>query len=244
MNASAWSGRRRALAVAVLLAAVSALVLVVYVRGLERRALANADPVEVLVATGIIPAGMSIEDATANGLVEPRPLPRSALIEGAAVEPGSLAGRVTTTDILPGEQLADRRFAAPGTAGSVLPIPPDRQAVAVEVALPPGVGGFVRPGDHVSVIARIDQPQRGPRVAYLVQGVQVLAVNDRSLSEEPEEEQEHPTERVLLTLALLPAEAEQVVFSVLQGDVYFTLLPAGQAPTDTPGRTVDDVFAR
>jgi hypothetical protein len=46
----------------------------------------------------------------------------------------------------------------------------------------------------------------------------------------------------LLTLALTPGQAEQLVFASLNGQLHFTLLPEGSQPANTPGRNITNLF--
>ena len=82
------------------------------------------------------------------------------------------------------EQIVAARFVPVGTRGA-LNIPEGQQAVSVQVAIPPGVAGFIRPGDHVSVLAQLTVPDGGQtesRVQYLLQNVRVLAVGLQSFT--------------------------------------------------------------
>jgi hypothetical protein len=50
--------------------------------------------------------------------------------------------------------------------------------------------------------------------------------------------------KVDLTIAVTAAQAEKVAFATLNGTLYFTLLPPGAKPANTPGRNLRNEFAR
>ncbi len=241
------SRRTIALVVAIVLAAVATVALISYVRGLEDKAFEGAETVEVFVASDIIPAGTAAEFASSKNLFQRQVIPRKVLADGAVSDLGQIAGKVAAVNIVKGEQIIAVRFVTPGQVKGVLPIPADRQAVSVEVAIPPGVAGFVQPGDHISILAQISVP-RGEkdetRVQYLLQDIEVLAIGQRVVTVQGQEggEQNQQQGQVLATLALRPAEVEKLVFAKLQGQLYFTLLPKGQKPSSTTGRTKQNAF--
>lgn len=240
------AGRRTALLVALGLAATSAIVLFGYVHALEARSLAGAEPVDVLVAKDTIRAGTLAEAAQQRGLITTLKLPRKALIDGAVLTLDEVKGRSATVDILRGEQISQTRFVA-GAAAGLLSIPSDRQAISVDLTVPPGGGGFVQPGDRVSVIGQLTVGET-VRTQYLVQNVPVLAVGHLTAAPEAEQKDEQAGTvqsqgKVQLTLALPPSDAEKLVHAQLQGQVWFTVLPPGQQAAGTRGRTSTDVFA-
>jgi pilus assembly protein CpaB len=157
-------------------------------------------------------------------------------------------------DIVQGEQILASKFVSPFEKPGVLPIPRGYQAMTIQADGQAGVGGFVQPGDHVSIIAKLDA---GPRSAainqayYLVQNVLVLAVgntianpNSTSAETKVDTKPSSPTDRVQLTLSVTPSDAERVAFAALAGQLYFTLLPSGQAPVKTTGRSQINIFSR
>lgn len=241
--------RGLSLVFALALAALATLLLVVYVRSAEQKAL-GADSVQVFVAKQKIPAGTSVESAVAKSLLAKQPLPSKALVEGVVTDLEQIKGKVTSGEILRGEQLVGSRFQAPAKSRGVIPIPDGREAMSIEVAAPPGVAGFVRTGDVVSVIARAGKagPEGGSRVQYLVRGVEVIAVGQRAAKEESKDQggiaRSTTSQKVLLTLALTSVEAEKVAFAALEGELWFTLLPEGaKTSAPTSGRTAENLFS-
>jgi pilus assembly protein CpaB len=255
LEAVSGSKRRIALGLAFALALVATFALWRYARGLESKAFAGVETVRVLVAKDAIPAGMSAREAASQGRIETTTIPSKVRAEGAVTSVDQLGDRVAAVTILKGEQIAGPRFVVPGEAKGILPIPQDRQAISVQVALPPGVGGFVQPGDRVSVIGQVKVPAgttEVTKVQFLLQDVGVLAVGQRvanaaappssDSSKDKGDKARDLQDSLTLTLAVTATEAEKVVYAVLDGQVYFTLLPPGSKPAATTGRTRDNVF--
>lgn len=258
--------RTIAFLLAVVLALVAAISVVSYLRGIEVAAAAENEAVRGYVATGEIPAGTLIDSAVQQGMVEERAVPRSLVAPGAITDLSQVQGRVVNAAILPGDQLVTGRFAAPGDGVQVLTIPEGHQAMSVEVGVPPGVAGYVRDGDHVSVIAYLDvptadeaetetttDPETGAettqqaveqRAQYVLQDVEVLAIGQRVVTTpEAEGQPAEPVTSVLATVAVTPAEAERLAYATLSGSLWLTLLPEDEtAPVETEGRTAETIF--
>lgn len=244
-----FTKRTMAVVVAIGLAGAATLGLVAYVGGIEARALRSTEAIDTFVAKEIIPIGTAGDSAISNGLIVRRPVPRLALTDGVIQSLVEIKDKVAGANILKGEQIVGARFVNATEVRGLRPIPADRQALSVEVATPPGVAGFITPGDRVSIIAQIETTGES-RVQYLLQDVEVLAVGNRTANTETKQQPSgglgaaaaQQQQRVLLTLALTPAESEKLVYAVLKGQVYFTLLPQDQKPVGTSGRTSQNVF--
>lgn len=259
------SKRLIGLILALLLAAVATFAIASYVDGIRDETLREAEAVDAFVASSTIPAGMSAEDAIARGLVVRQPVPRRNVPLGAIATLGDIEGKVASFPIGQGEEIVADRWALPAALTDRLEIPDGMHAISVEVGIPPGVAGFVTSGDRVGVLANLEVPDadapadpENPDVAaedrttsrtrFLMQGIQVLAVGQRT-APSPESEggtqaQTEPLSTVLLTLAVSPADAEKVAFATLTGELYFTLMPEGAETVETPGRTSRTIFAQ
>jgi pilus assembly protein CpaB len=239
-------GRVVTVLVALALAVAATAALVAYAAGADRRAIANQEPVLVYVARARIPAGTGGEDAQNRGLIERTALPRRAVAGGAVRSLEQLGGRVAAVDIIPGEQLLAARWVGRGEApgGRLLAIPEGHQAVSIALDPTRQVSGFVAPGDRVSVLVSLSlprggRPQRTSR--FLLQDVQVLAVGGTA-QEGRRVGQGRNQSLSAVTLAVRPADVERVVFAAENGSLYLSLLPPGQRPVPTRGRTIDNEF--
>ncbi len=246
------SRRTIALVISVALAAVATIAIFSYVQSLEDRALEDAEPVEVFVAKDVIPVGTSADSAITQGLFEQTTVPQRVRPLDAIASLEEIRGRVAGVTIQQGEQILASRFVAPGQQGGGLTIPSNRVAMSIEVDIPPGVANFVRVGDRISAIAHLSVPrgagadaEEESRSQFVVQNMEVLAVGRRVITttEEGQEESTQQTQnRILMTIAVTPAQAERMAFSINEGGLYLTLLPEDFGAVTTPGRTARNVF--
>jgi pilus assembly protein CpaB len=252
------AGKTAAVVLALLLAGVATFAIFTYVRGLEQRAFEDAELVEVFVAQDVIPAGTTADAASEAGLIGRDSRPRVTVPSGAITALDQLSGLVTEASILTGEVIVRDRWVDPSQVIAEFEIPEGFEALSIQVGIPPGVAGFVRAGDRVSLVATVVPPttitveddgavseQPGEfRSQYLLQGIEVLTVGQLVVTEEGEDGVERPSEQVLLTVALEPEDVERAVFAIQNPDaeLYFTLLPEDAQPAETPGRTLTDLF--
>lgn len=149
---------RRAVGVAgaVLVALLGTMLLVGYVRGAEERALAGEELTEVLVVKTVIPRGTPALELVPHVTTELVPLKVRA--EGSVDDLGLLAGLVTATDLMPGEQVLTSRFVTAETLSLNARIEAPADTLEVTVSLSPdrALGGGLVPGDLVAVIASFD----------------------------------------------------------------------------------------
>jgi pilus assembly protein CpaB len=243
-----------AIVLAVILAAAATIAIFLYVRGIEERAFEDAELVEVFVAQGLIDAGTGAEQAAEAGLIATDSAPRANVPVGAITSLEQIEGLVAVDRILPDEIVLADRWGTTEEVSVGFTIPAGFEAVAVEVAIPPGVAGYVRAGDQVSLVATVEaagdtttaedgtvtEAAGDVRSQYLLQGVEVLAVGQRTVETD---EAQGAQAGVLMTVALEPEDVERLVFAIENGSLYFTLLPDDAEAQDTPGRTLDDLFS-
>jgi pilus assembly protein CpaB len=245
------------LVVAVLLAAVATVLLIQYVRTADERARQDETLAEVFVAQSDIQPGVSADDAIAQGLIARDEVPSRAVPSGAVAELAQVSGLIVTVPIYEGEVIVTQRFGdtVAQTTG-LLEVPEGTQAVTIEAAIAPGLAGFIQPGDLVSVVGTVETTETDDTAAagvtsqYLVQNVTVLAVGQRVVATETEEEGaqvQQSNELYLFTLAMPPEDIERTVFGTQQGTLWFTLLPPQEEDVDpeifdTPGRTTANIF--
>ena len=251
------SRRLVGLVLAIVLAGAGTFALYQYVTNIENRELEEIELAQVYVATGTIPVGTSAQAAIEQGLIRREEVPRNVVADNAIGSLEQIQGLVATADITRGEQILTTRFGrAAGTETGLLEIPEGRQAISVEVGILPGVAGFVRAGDHVSILATLDEPDptspdpavTRTRVEFAVQDAIVLAVGQRVLVRDEQGRNQgyrinETNDRYLFTLAVTPADVERILLAFQEASIWFTLLPEGeQAPAVTSGRTLDDLL--
>ena len=250
------AGKVVAVIVAIVLAVAATVAIFLYVQGIEQRAFQDAELVEVLVAEEPIPEGTSAAAASDAGLITRGTIPRANVPDGPVLSLEDIEGLITRDAIPANEVLVRERWVDPTVAATTLDIPEGFEALSVQVSIPPGVAGFIRAGDQVSLIATIERPDAVAEdpddedadatpaaedliSRYLLQGIEVLAVGQPQLEDA---ETGQPASAVLLTVALEPEDAERMVFAIQTAALYFTLLPPDAEPQETPGRTLSDLF--
>jgi pilus assembly protein CpaB len=242
--------RLLAILVAVAFALVATAALVVHVNGADRRAIRDQEPVLVYVAKSRIAAGTTGEKAQNDGLIQRTELPRKAVARDAIRSIEQLGGRVAAVDIVAGEQLlATRWVGAEDVAGrNLLRIPEGHQAISIALDATRQVSGFVTPGDHVSMVATLEQAGSGAEVSqFLLQDLLVLAVGATAQSNPAAQGGDRANEKSnqnlsSVTLAVRAEEVERVVFATEHGSLYLSLLPPGQQPIARRPRTGGTVF--
>ena len=237
--------RRRLLAAsaALVLLVAGSLVLLAYVRGADARALAGAQPVEVLVVDAPVPAGTS-GDALAD-FVTTETVPAKAALDGRVTDLADLSGRVTTVDLLAGEQLLTSRFARPEDrqAPGTVAVPSGLQEVSVLLEPQRAVGGRLAAGDTVGVFVSAAF-EAGPTTSAVLHSVLVTQVQGAPAPAptpgegDPETASAGapaPSSSLMVTLAVTAAQAEAIVFGVEHGSLWLSSEPEG---TDTSGTEV------
>ena len=216
----------------VVLAAVGTALLVTYVRSAENRALEGEETVSVLVVTDPIPKGTKAEDI--GGKVKTEQVPAKVVASGSVASIGAVAGRVSAVDLLPGEQLVQSRFAS--SAGKV-GVPPGSLQVTVALEAVRVVGGQVREGDSVGVVASFEEPETTHLILQKVPVTDVRTATDGARVT-TKAEASAPTGTLLVTLALDAPSVERVVFAAEHGRLWLSWQPkeAGEGGTKVQTR--------
>ncbi len=222
-------GRRSMLLLAAMLvAALGTGSVLLYVRGVDDRALRNQDPVQVLVAKSVIHAGTPVSTAQSNGAFVLKTVPRSAVAQGALSSLTGMSDKVAAADIFPNEQILPGKLTSAGAVGS-LPIPAGKLAMSVQLGDPQRVAGFVAPGSEVAVFATVTPPATTGGAGaveitnLLLARVPVIAVGPTTVRAGDDRNKEAlPT--AILTLAVSQREAAKLVQATQTGQLYFALL--------------------
>ncbi len=147
--------RAAAGALALVLATIGTIVLVAYVRGAEERALDGEDLVEVLVVDQAVTEGTSAAEVA--GMTRVEVVPRKIRADGALADLTAVDGLVTSTALLPGEQLVSQRFVTPDAfTRDGVPAPAGLMQTTISLSPERALGGAIAPGDTVAVVASFD----------------------------------------------------------------------------------------
>lgn len=112
--------------------------------------------------------------------------------------------------------------------GLAAEIPPGRRAITVEVDRVANVGGVLKPGRFVDVIATFDSPVAGEgKIAKtVIQRIKVLAVYRRRAAKvEGEATGGEEPDAMLVTLAVTPSEANRLVLADVSGKLRLSMRP-------------------
>lgn len=237
---------RRTLAAigAIVLAILGAVILLGFVSGADRRAMAGLEPTEVLVVTAPVSQGTSA-DALAQS-VEPTTLPAKAVADGALRSLTEVEGLVTNADLVPGEQLLQARFADPDTAAGsgAVDIPDGMHQVSVILEPHRVLGGQVQPGSTVGVFASFQGPNQ---TNLILHKVLVTSVQGAVVSAEPAEGEEEgaaavPQNSLIVTLAVDAGQAERVIFAGEHGTIWLSSEPEDAPQGGTTIRTRENIY--
>ena len=156
-------GRRTILMlVAILVAALGSTLVFLYVQGINDRAIADQEPVEVLTAKDDIAAGESIDDALAAGKLELTEVPKVNILPGALTTTEGLKGQLALTPIFAGEQIVPAKFGATAQPADADHPQGRTSRSRCEFNDPDRVAGFVQPGSKVAIfvcVKRRDQTE-------------------------------------------------------------------------------------
>jgi pilus assembly protein CpaB len=235
--------RRGTLALAGVCALVAAAVLMVFLSRYKDSVSEAAAPTPVLVATSLIQKGTSGDILAEKQQFETVTRATEDVKQGALTDPALLAGKVTTADIYPGQQITDATFAA--TTGTVLPkLADDERAIAVPVDQVHGLVGQVQTGDHVDLLASYAASnaatgQAQGIVKTLLQDKLVLRAGGQPIEGSNEGE---PDKSIIVRVT--DREAVSLAHAADNGKVWVLLRPAADAEQSKPRTaTLDSVVA-
>ena len=172
------SSKNGTFAVAAILALIAAGALLIFLQE-YRDDLTDSDPVQVLVASSLVPKGTPGDVIASEQLYKLEQLKNSQLEDGAITDPSQLAGQVVVADIHPGHQLRSSDF---GTGRAVQArLSGFHRAMTVPVDSSRGMIGDIQAGDRVDVVVTFGSGGIGPSDARIAaRDVLVLSIPDGS----------------------------------------------------------------
>lgn len=252
-------GRRTTLMlVAIVVAALGSTLVFLYVQGINDRAIADQEPVEVLTAKSDIAAGESIDDALAAGKLELTEVPKVNILPGALTTTDGMDGQLALAPIFAGEQIVAAKFGATANT-QALTIPKSDLAVSVEFSDPDRVAGFVQPGSKVAIfvcVKRLNQTKKQEEatadatcqgVRLLLSDVEVIGAGTTTLlstttTDETGTQTTEEIPKTILTLALNQKDAEKVILAKRNGDLTLGLMNDESEVAPSDGVYVDNIF--
>jgi pilus assembly protein CpaB len=212
--------RGGALLAGIIAALLAAVLLVVYLKSYRSSVNSGKQPVPVLVAKTVIPAGTPGDLIARTGLYQVTTVRKDQLADSAIANPGSLNGQIAAHDINPGAQLTSADFTSVDANAIQYQIAGRQRAIAVPVDATHGLTGQLVAGDKVDVYVAVTVPSAstgpsGPVVKLLASKVLVLAApgatGDSSSSS--------------AVLRVTTQQAAQFAFAAENARVWFVLRP-------------------
>lgn len=257
--------KRLSLIGAIFLVALGTVALVQYVSTAEDRALAGEELVEVLVVDAPVPAGTAANEL--QEFVRLESVPVKVQAAGALASVGDADGLVVKVDLVEGEQLTESRLVASedfnqlmartGRGGGTVSVPEGLLEVTVPLDPIRTVGGTVRPGDTVGLIASFTSGAGGDGTdpaatsgetsgfivhKKLVTNVQGAPVEAPTREATAADRTPVPAGTLLVTLAVRAEEAERIVFASSYGDIWLTIEPTDADEGGTAVQSRDRIY--
>ena len=241
-------------AIAVVLAVAAAAAVVLYTQGVKEDATKGGELTTVIVAAQNIDANQALDPLIEEGIFSELEIARDALVEGAVSDLAQMRGATTTTTILANDQISKSRLSTAENRLNEVGVSEGHIAVAVELEAPQGGAGNIQPGDNVAIFGTYQNVQvitgdlrqlvnnqgtlpttSGQKrdvpdfTVTLVPSVRVLRIENPTVDEQTGEQSN--SDRIRVTLDLLPQDAQNLVFAQENGLVWLGLLN----PKDTDG---------
>lgn len=209
-----FTTRQGTVLLGVIAAVVAAIALLVYLNQ-YRNSQNGSGFVRVLVAQRVIEKGTPGDVIrTTSGLYAPRNIPKSSAESGAFVDPSSLAGKVATTQIAPGQELTASDFGPAGT-GIVSILKRTQGAVTLNLESQNQVGGQLTAGSRVDVyVAFNGSGSNGVSRPIVKEIFQNMTVLDAAASGGN------------VTLAATSNQAGALIYAAENATIYLVLRPA------------------
>ncbi len=209
-----WNTLSLALAAGLAVALLTFLV----VRGRLSASAAAPSRVPVVVAVRDIPARTRLTAAW----LHVRQAAPAALPDDAVATSAELVGKVTTEPISAGKAVTRSAVTVANAAlGMAFALPPSQRAMTVALDPADSAEQFVRPGDHVDILAT-DEPGSGSAEARTVlQNVRLLAVGAQTSPDAaPSSSTTGPAH---VTVAVTPSQAQALVLAAARGKIHLAL---------------------
>ncbi|MBM2620251.1 hypothetical protein JIG36_32520 [Actinoplanes sp. LDG1-06] len=247
---------------AAMLALLSAVAVVAYARTADRRAVEGKKGTWVLLATATIPSGTTAAQIRSKRLVRQVLMPAETVPSGALTKLDSaMDGKKLNAELLPDQMLLSRQFeAASRPTASPTPtfkVPADMLAVSVELSIAPQVAGNIKRGDKVTVFVTVPRTEtaNNPQKTWVVlPRASVISVGESALPTQapivvspsgaaalmptvmpsPTNTSEEKLDRYVVTLAVTPGQAEELINGYNRGNLHLGLQGAGATVTAAP----------
>lgn len=212
--------------IALVLAIGAGLVVFWYTRGAEDRAIADQQPVGVLVSTQSIPTGTTLQAAQDQGLADTDQVPLNlqpvGSIPAVSAQNSTL---IAQREIPAGQVLMTGDFAAELPKSVSLSIPEGLVAVSVLLEDPAKIGSFLRPESEIAIFDTTGgaNTSRARATRLLLDRVKVLAIGPVTARDATTAGDAAWSGR-LVTVAVDQTQAQKLVHGIQTGALYMALL--------------------
>ncbi len=191
-----------------------------YIQKLESTYTSSENFVSVAVANQKISSRQVITDQMVSYIK----IPSNYVNRDVLGKPHDIVGKITRTDIYPGEQILKSKLIEYGDVqeGLSMIVENGRRAMTIAVSDVTGLAGMIKPGDRVDILGTM-KVDNNDITSTLVQDIKVLAVN-RVLSQQKEAQ---PVGTV--TLSVNPFEAQHIALGAEKGTLQLLL----RTPSDS-----------
>lgn len=208
-------------ALAVVLAILGIASLVVWTNNARDRAFSGTETITVWQVTKDVPAGAAAESL--DGSVDQVSLPKASIPATAVTSMSQVQGKITTANLVPGEILVSGRFGSTKDLQES-PVPKGLQEVTLELASTRVLGGVLKRGDHVGVVASYGRPDSDGWTNFAANRALVLAATSLAGGQDSSASagQTLVSGNIQVRLALAFADVEKVVNAAEFGKVWIT----------------------
>ena len=190
-------GRRiLAITAAAVIALIGAVLVLLYARGADSRAVAAASPTTVYVSNAVIPAGTSLKEAVRlQEITETKVAARSLPAGALTTVDDTNSALVALADIAPGQYVLSAAFGETPLGEKALQVGAGKLAVSVQLSDPARVGTFVTAGSYLTIFmtyklkqldtteeAEVFNEQDVKGTSVLLDNIKVIAMGDASLT--------------------------------------------------------------
>ena len=230
----------------ILAAIVGVAIVLTYGHGVDKRVADGKQTIGVLVASDALQPGAT--PAALASKVEVRQVPRAYIGIDAIGDLKVLpAGSILRVPVAKGTQLSKSSFSSPGSVGGVAgAIAPAKgsDALAVKVAMVPGVAHYITPGSTIDLFVTYKAVKADPNAVVTTPVVTKLfasSVHVLAITANGNNAAVVPTDDVLLLIEADPVLAQKVINAQAGGEIY-AAITGGEKHTTSGGTTPADVL--
>ena len=238
--------RLTVIAVAAVVALVSAVGLMRYTGDAEDRAEASVAPVTLMVATQDIASGTPFDEALADGRIVFSSTLRASLPATAVSDASTLQGTLADGMLRAGQAVVQGSFVAPeemgrhaGPATFADELPEGTVAVSFDATGSSAVSDLISPGDHVNLLVSVPNASElglpdsgGPAVVHVFQDLEVIAIGTAVRPDPGAEEPVANPGASTYTVAVAPKDSARLLFLTRQYEVLLALVGPGTDPSE------------